>query len=493
MAFPTTLDNFSEQATGEIIFATDINELQTAIEALEAKVGIDGSAVTSSIDFLLKDTSGGHDHDGSDSKALPASAITAHASRHTSGGADPVDHGTLAGLGDDDHTQYTLLAGRSGGQTVIGGTAASENLTLQSTAHATRGKILLGANSAYDEVNKRLGLGTQSPANPLHIVDASSLDAVLIEKSAGSGNQGLVIKQTGGSWVPIVSLIGDRNIASMNVQYLGEVYSGTGANSGTLFRGRASRGSLASPSALASGDVMFRLIGEGGDGSVFGGGAEIKMTALEAFGGSAKGTKLELLTTNVGATTPTLKLAIVGDNVGIGVSSPSHRLEASLTTALDAYAVGQFNLTSNNSSALSGVVLGLGLSLTDQATANRLSYSGLRISYDRQTGATGIGTAFDTLMDVGASFGASHSGIFVGLRLEPPTVASGITVNEYSQIRMHAATGAGTVTTKKGVMFEGTFTYVLDIAQTDTNTAGAYHGKIPILYGGVLKYLHVFS
>lgn len=51
------------------------------------------------------------------------------------------DHGGLGGLTDDDHSQYTLLAGRSGGQTIKGGTAASENLVVQSTSHATRGKV----------------------------------------------------------------------------------------------------------------------------------------------------------------------------------------------------------------------------------------------------------------------------------------------------------------------------------------------------------------
>lgn len=52
-----------------------------------------------------------------------------------------LDHGSIGGLADDDHTQYALLAGRSGGQTLIGDTAASGDLTLQSTAHATRGTI----------------------------------------------------------------------------------------------------------------------------------------------------------------------------------------------------------------------------------------------------------------------------------------------------------------------------------------------------------------
>jgi hypothetical protein len=56
-----------------------------------------------------------------------------------------ITHNTLSGLltGDAGHTQFALLAGRAGGQSLIGGTAASENLNLESTAHATKGKILV--------------------------------------------------------------------------------------------------------------------------------------------------------------------------------------------------------------------------------------------------------------------------------------------------------------------------------------------------------------
>lgn len=53
------------------------------------------------------------------------------------------DHGELAGLSDDDHTQYPLLAGRSGGQTLNGGTDASDNITINSTSNATKGSIIL--------------------------------------------------------------------------------------------------------------------------------------------------------------------------------------------------------------------------------------------------------------------------------------------------------------------------------------------------------------
>lgn len=55
-----------------------------------------------------------------------------------------ITHNTLSGLTTSDagHTQFVMLAGRSGGQVVQGGTAASETLVLESTSHATKGLVL---------------------------------------------------------------------------------------------------------------------------------------------------------------------------------------------------------------------------------------------------------------------------------------------------------------------------------------------------------------
>lgn len=108
---------------------------------------------------------------------------------HQSAGAQAgqLDHGlALTGLSDDDHTQYALLAGRSGGQTLIGGIDAGDDLTLQSTSNGTKGSILFGT-SVYDEVNNRLGIGESSPDVNLHIT--SSGDAA-IKLEADTDNSG---------------------------------------------------------------------------------------------------------------------------------------------------------------------------------------------------------------------------------------------------------------------------------------------------------------
>jgi hypothetical protein len=42
-----------------------------------------------------------------------------------------IDHGSIDGLGDDDHTQYALLAGRTGGQVLYGSDTTAESLDLR--------------------------------------------------------------------------------------------------------------------------------------------------------------------------------------------------------------------------------------------------------------------------------------------------------------------------------------------------------------------------
>jgi hypothetical protein len=60
------------------------------------------------------------------------------------------DHGLLAGLADDDHLQYLLLAGRAGGQQAFGGTAASEELQMRGSTDANLGIIRMQSPVQFD-------------------------------------------------------------------------------------------------------------------------------------------------------------------------------------------------------------------------------------------------------------------------------------------------------------------------------------------------------
>jgi len=52
------------------------------------------------------------------------------------------NHGSLSGLGNDDHFQYLLLTGRSGGQIVYGGLDASDDITFHTTLDTTKGHYI---------------------------------------------------------------------------------------------------------------------------------------------------------------------------------------------------------------------------------------------------------------------------------------------------------------------------------------------------------------
>lgn len=70
---------------------------------------------------------------------------------------------------------YLVLAGQSGGQTAYGGTGSGDDLTLNSTSHATKGSVNLATDGGY------VGIGTATPTRALDVIGAiSASDSIVI-------------------------------------------------------------------------------------------------------------------------------------------------------------------------------------------------------------------------------------------------------------------------------------------------------------------------
>lgn len=91
------------------------------------------------------------------------------------------DHGALTGLGDDDHSQYALLAGRSGGQTLYGGTVDGDDFAAYSNSADPDAALFLtdtGSSSSAE-------LWGNTSANPAKVVASST--GVNVTMPNGSG------------------------------------------------------------------------------------------------------------------------------------------------------------------------------------------------------------------------------------------------------------------------------------------------------------------
>ena len=78
-AFPTTIDTISDKTdTVSEIVAADLNGAYDCLEKIEAKIGIDASAVATSLDYLLKNAASlnpAHRHTAYEAIFIPAAAM----------------------------------------------------------------------------------------------------------------------------------------------------------------------------------------------------------------------------------------------------------------------------------------------------------------------------------------------------------------------------------------------------------------------------------
>jgi len=160
---------------------------------------------------------------------------------------------TIAGTSTTLTLNNNLTTGVSGGQTVVGGTASGNSLTISSTTNATKGDILFGT-SAYKEATNRLGIGTTSPSATVHVTQAS-----VASVGSGSGTNAPTL-------LTVTGTAGGATSAGS-----GTVSGGNGSSSTiTGGAGGAITGTPGTGFGGAGGSITL-LGGNGGNGTTFGG------------------------------------------------------------------------------------------------------------------------------------------------------------------------------------------------------------------------------
>lgn len=240
-----------------------------------------------------------------------------HNHQSTGAQAGQLDHGAaLTGLADDDHTQYGLNAGRSGGQTHIGGTAAADGLTLQATAGVGAGSEFikfLGGNNGATEIARLVGqqllIGTTTA--PSGISTDEALVVVSTPAVDGATVQGLCLETYGG--VPRISA-------------------------------RRVNGTPGSETAILTDQVFGNFNFRGYNGSAFSAGqASIAASATENWSSTANGCRLLFTTTPNTTTVATSQWSLeqdgaltalsVGSKIDLsGISAGNPNFKATFTT-----------------------------------------------------------------------------------------------------------------------------------------------------------------
>ena len=220
----------------------------------------------------------------------------------------------------------------------------------------------LGTDTALSLSTTRVGIGTASPSENLHVYSTAaeavtakistnqdqeaslkfqnSVDEweIKVDNSTGTFN----VADVGGAVRTTWLNSGNIGIGTVTPENMLEVSSDTssitrgigisnyedGVSSGALLTLRHARGTEASPTASQSGDDLGNIYWRGYDNAGWEPGAYLKCETTEVWDATGHGTKFTFHLNNNNSTGPDEKMCILGSgNVGIGVSDPDCALE----------------------------------------------------------------------------------------------------------------------------------------------------------------------
>ncbi len=136
------------------------------IEALQSKVGIDSSAVATSLDYILKNTTSGHDHDGTDSKKvigtnLDVTGLTALGLLRTNTGGTAIESAGIAVTDVVTATSTTTLTNKTLTAPIIATISNTGTLTLPTSTDTLVGKATTDTLT-NKRITKRIGTEVSS-------------------------------------------------------------------------------------------------------------------------------------------------------------------------------------------------------------------------------------------------------------------------------------------------------------------------------------------
>jgi type II secretory pathway pseudopilin PulG len=293
-------------------------------------------------------------------------ASTAAASFFAHGDARTVTRYGITLAGYNEFLSYQgngLIIGTGGTATpVIFGTNNIERLRIDSAGNVGIGTASPGTKLDVSGTARMTGfqLGTTSTAGYVLTTNASGVGTWQAASSLPSGTSGQTLRHNGTTWVANSVIYNNGTNVGIGTTapsfplhvlgtavsaIAGEIYSGA---SGTALSippliMRAARGTLASPSALQTNDILFSIAGRGygATGFTAESKAVISAQAAQTWTDSAQGTYIAFRTTPIGSTAIATAMTILGSgNVGIGTVSPGTTLDVNGTARMTGFQLG---------------------------------------------------------------------------------------------------------------------------------------------------------
>lgn len=382
--------------------------------------------------------------------------VTDEVSRYQQSGGEHIFSAAASGTAGNDITWVEALRIKADGNVGIGTTnptpglggsdvtleiagATSPSLTINDTGQAEKYSLYADSDDikiAYGSTilatfqnDGNVGIGTTSPANPLHIETAGNTGIQIrsgtttsngfINFNDGATAKGQIFYDHNGDYMRLyvnaaerlrIDSSGNVGIGTSNPDQLLvvsdtgnsvlklEAYTTTAAQGPNLVLARSNNGTLGAQTAVDAEDLLGGVYFQGSSGTAFASGPNILAYADETWSGTASGSTLRFYTVDNTTTTADERMRIDHNgNVGIGTTAPETSLHVGNTASGTAGVVGKPVVVASTLATVydgtsSGSWQGLKVSNSD-GTTNRTATG---ITFDHRTAGSGVAAIVST-------------------------------------------------------------------------------------------------